>query len=273
MNRYDQIKDMAHRIANVTCPATGDQEQTANDLIKLVTLVVAAVGKGVAVDGESTMNDPFNEDEAAHARYITGERIQTAAQEVHDASVGADLGRYAEPVSIVQWAKAQAVARGPFAPGELTRLAHETADAMREQHKTPLPDEQPVCGWLPGDATTYCDFDRNCPTHGDAAPTVTRPKAEHVWLHDTEGPDIYAPDEVRCRDCRVSHCGGGCGDPDVGAAPDVDCPVHGDRLARWCRGARLTPRTVCECPHPPEDHKGGECVDGCDCPWMPGNGS
>lgn len=48
MNRYDEIKDVAHRIANATCPATGDQGQVVNDLIKLVTLVVAAVGKGVA---------------------------------------------------------------------------------------------------------------------------------------------------------------------------------------------------------------------------------
>lgn len=39
-------------------------------------------------------------------------------------------------------------------------------------HVDPLPDEGPqqtdaACGWNPVQATTDCDWDRNCPVHGD----------------------------------------------------------------------------------------------------------
>lgn len=92
MNRFDTIQGAARDIADVVCHDPAERNRMADGLIRLTSLIVAAVGKSVAVDGES--NTFHGEDEAAHARYITGERIQDGAREVAEGAMGADLERY-----------------------------------------------------------------------------------------------------------------------------------------------------------------------------------
>lgn len=92
INRFDQIQGAARDVADWVCADPADRNRMADDLIRLVTLIVAGVGKSVAVDGESNIS--HGEDEAAHARYVTGERIQDGAREMAEGAAGADLERY-----------------------------------------------------------------------------------------------------------------------------------------------------------------------------------
>jgi hypothetical protein len=92
MNRYEEIQGAARDVADWVCADPADRNRMADDLIRLVTLIVAGVGKSVAVDGESNIS--HGEDEAAHARYITGERIMDGAREMAEGAAGADLERY-----------------------------------------------------------------------------------------------------------------------------------------------------------------------------------
>lgn len=121
MNRWDEIQAAARDIASNVHADEHARNAMADDLIRLCGLMIGAVGKGVAIDGESSMNDahhaPFrydpedDGDEAAqraafdleqslevsqaHGMYVTGERIQDGARDAVAESVGADLERYA----------------------------------------------------------------------------------------------------------------------------------------------------------------------------------
>ncbi|AMD42796.1 hypothetical protein SEA_XKCD426_55 [Streptomyces phage Xkcd426] len=97
MNRWDEIQATARDIASNIHVDPEQRNAMADDLVKLCCLIVDAVGKGVAVDGESDMG--MTDDETAHARYLTGERIQTEAKRVAEeaSSAGADLERYERP--------------------------------------------------------------------------------------------------------------------------------------------------------------------------------
>lgn len=401
MNRTDEISAVARDIAEQIAPAPEQRDVIADNLVKLVSLVVAAVGKSVAGAGEGDLNDAHGAeffldtgadagDESqqraeferekeldcakAHGMYITGERIQDGARWVQEEAVTADLDRWPDgqgwtsklpPVPTDETLASQHEiasqlllsqgAADPFAPGELTQLAHQAADDMREQHKTPVADErplfapgaeeyyrkalglgpkpcdaqdclahgdagrvgpcvrdepvktpaaewpngrcrecdrsvlqghmdncsaighvcnrvtsldgddrpdlgpdgkpyvicgicgrlmgpvvtEPVCGWLPGDATTACDWDRDCPVHGVAAArqhiaATDAPTVLHTWVTATDGDTGATLDYVHCGVCGVRKCDGGCGDATVGAAPDVDCTTHGNDVARQC---------------------------------------
>lgn len=328
MNRWDEIQGAARDIAEQISPAPEQRDVIADNLIKLVSLVVQGVGKGVAIEGESAQNSALKYGEetpgeaaAAHNRYILGERIQSAARDVLEESAGADLERYERDGLAPAWTlklpvpelppvgtpwdaqalvTAQAacvcvpmpvydaagsclgfqkckhqrdavaasfppvpvpgevftsVPTGPFAPGELTQLAHQAADDMREQHKAPVPDERPL--FAPGAEEYYrkalglgpkpCDA-QHCQAHGDAgrvgpcvrdAP-VTVPVVLHTWVTATDGDTGATLDYVHCGVCGIRKCDGGCGDATVGAAPDIDCPTHGDTIARQCDGSAVT---------------------------------
>lgn len=103
MNRWDEIQGTARDVADWVCADPADRDRMADDLIKLVGLMIQATGKGVAISGESDLNDAhqYGEEQSgdkvsAHARYLAGERMQDAAREAVSESVNAecDLERY-----------------------------------------------------------------------------------------------------------------------------------------------------------------------------------
>ncbi|AKA61790.1 hypothetical protein AVT62_gp52 [Streptomyces phage TP1604] len=95
MNRWDEIQGLARDIASNIHAEPAARDAMANDLIKLCGAMINAVGKGVAIDGESSMND--GDDASAHARYLVGERIQTGADEAVRDAVDVDLDRWTRP--------------------------------------------------------------------------------------------------------------------------------------------------------------------------------
>lgn len=80
-NRFDEIQCRALDIAQHISSDPDIRQQVADDLIRLVGLMISSVGKSVACDGESDMNEPDDESEhaAAYARYRTGEDMQSGS--------------------------------------------------------------------------------------------------------------------------------------------------------------------------------------------------
>jgi hypothetical protein len=313
MNRWDEIQATARDVASNIHSDPDKVTAMADDLIKLVGLMVDAVGKGVAIDGESNISDP--DDESAHARYLTGEAIQRYAQEAvaEASSPGCDLERWTRPsptgyvhpegtgwtytdrrpdelkrtagtVTELRTFGGRTLRTVPDAPESCGAVDAADLDACglcpdcRRSQMKAVPeqrDEQaevdrmnaavraaspfgPVqrwgtqpeqapqqaasqpsqdCPFLPGDAVPACDFDPNCPAHGILGKPAATAVRDHVWVTAEEGdPDTLT--DWLCNTCRVARCDGSCGDASVGAAPDPDCPTHGDRLARRCHGER-----------------------------------
>lgn len=112
MNRWDELKCAALDVAHHITQDPKKRNALADDLITLVGKMVDGVGKVVAVEGESARNGMPNEYEptepddgssdlewqldanSAHTRYLTGESIQRAAEEVAQEARTADLGRW-----------------------------------------------------------------------------------------------------------------------------------------------------------------------------------
>lgn len=94
MNRWDEVQGLARDIASNVHADPAARDAMANDLIKLCGAMINAVGKGVAIDGESAMND---DDDSAHARYLLGERIQSEADQATEHATNADLDRWTRP--------------------------------------------------------------------------------------------------------------------------------------------------------------------------------
>lgn len=96
MNRFDEIWAKARDIASHVHNDPILRNNLADELITLCGLMIQAVGKCVAAEGESSMND--QDDDTAFGRYLVGERMQGEAKHVMDHAVGADLERYDRPV-------------------------------------------------------------------------------------------------------------------------------------------------------------------------------
>lgn len=96
MNRLDEIKAAALDAAQHVTQDERARVAMADDLIRLIGLMVQAVGKSVASDGESDLNDAedLSDSVSAHTRYLTGERIQDGARWATTEAVAADLSRY-----------------------------------------------------------------------------------------------------------------------------------------------------------------------------------
>lgn len=238
VNRYDEIQGAARDVADWVCADPADRNRMADDLIRLVSLVVKATGKSVAVAGESAMNGPDSEDNASYELFLVGEDLQRAAGEVREESTGADIERYERDGLTPAWrpdpAKRGAAHR--FAPGELTAKAHETADAMREQHKTPVPDERPL----------FCDA-QDCPAHGDAGRIgmCVKDGVEHRWVTTTDGFDRPLGSQ-HCGVCGEPRCPWIPGDSAPGCDHSSGCTTHGLPSARKCPGApAATPDIDC----------------------------
>ena len=85
MNRFEEIRDRAERFVARTVPEP-DRGAATDELVQLIGLVILAVGKSVAIAGESDLNgvdfdaDP-EEATQYHTIYLTGERIQDGVRE------------------------------------------------------------------------------------------------------------------------------------------------------------------------------------------------
>lgn len=113
MNRTDGIQAAARDIASNVHADPAMRDAMADALIKLCGLMIEAVGKHVACDGEADMNGwgcntpgcdcrangCDDERNAAHARYITGERIQDGARWAagESSNPNVDLERWTRP--------------------------------------------------------------------------------------------------------------------------------------------------------------------------------
>lgn len=103
MNRWDEIKIKALDTASLVTTDRETRDKVARGLVELVGLMVKAVGKGVAIQGECDMNEWIGlaeEDEATkgHTQYLAGESMQSQADQVVSDVLEADLGRYSVPV-------------------------------------------------------------------------------------------------------------------------------------------------------------------------------
>lgn len=119
MNRWDEIKGAALDVAQHVTQDPAARNAMADDLITLVGLMLGAVGKCIAIEGESDMGDARNAElpwgdgpepdpeavaEAmseraedmvnAYTRYLTGEALLREADHVATRAHSADLERW-----------------------------------------------------------------------------------------------------------------------------------------------------------------------------------
>lgn len=87
MNRIEEIREAALKAAlSLLDPAPAltlqeEAERAAQALTEAILTVILAVGKSVAVTGESQMADVVGENDAHHyATYLTGEAMQDGAR-------------------------------------------------------------------------------------------------------------------------------------------------------------------------------------------------
>lgn len=96
MNRWDEIQVKARQV--VAPYVTPDElPYMANDLIELIGLMIDAVGKGVAISGETGITEAGDdevESEKQHTIYVTGEEIQRQATHVVEKVKTTDLERW-----------------------------------------------------------------------------------------------------------------------------------------------------------------------------------
>jgi hypothetical protein len=97
VNRWDEIQAVARDIASNVHAEPAARDAMADDLIRLCGLMIGAVGKVVACEGEAAIGN--GDDNSAYARYLVGERVQDGAREaVEQASgPGCDLDRWIRP--------------------------------------------------------------------------------------------------------------------------------------------------------------------------------
>lgn len=118
MNRWDSLKGAALDVAQHVTQDPRQRDAMANDLITLVELMLSAVGKVAASEGETALNEAHEmetpgddatpeevaefqtdwreESASAHTRYLMGESIQRAAEEAGKEGRTADLARWAD---------------------------------------------------------------------------------------------------------------------------------------------------------------------------------
>lgn len=150
MNRWDEIQGLARDIASNVHVDLVKRDAMAGDLIKLCGLMIDAVGKGIAIDGESFMNmgESDDADAAAHAQYMVGERMQSAAQTAVTEAVSADLDRYtrATPGDPCVCGHVPSVHDGKVCSGE-----HFNGEACKGGSCTGFERRHPDAAWTPKD--------------------------------------------------------------------------------------------------------------------------
>lgn len=275
MNRFDEIQAAARDIADWVCADPADRNRMAGDLIHLVGLMMQAVGKGVAVEGEAAQNSALKwgeetpgEAAAAYNRYLLGEEIQNAARTAEEDSRGADLERYERDGLKPVW-----VAQGRAAD-RLTAAANQAADTVRQRaHRERFGDDRPL--FAPGDESQlgnhrcgecrrverfghwhFCSLNSNNLDQPDVAPppsplrdrrlkeqaevdgmneSVRAATQRHRWVTATDVETGRLLDYQHCDLCDVRQC---CctTNPNDYDGPDGDCPSHGYVIATRCPG-------------------------------------
>lgn len=101
MNRTDQIQAKARDIATHIHTDPEKIKELADQLITLACMISDAVGKSVAIAGETVLN---NEDDATgYTRYRTGEDMQRAAMDLMDPDEGERFSAVNPGVDIERW--------------------------------------------------------------------------------------------------------------------------------------------------------------------------
>ncbi|QBZ73545.1 hypothetical protein SEA_MISCHIEF19_60 [Streptomyces phage Mischief19] len=241
-NRFDSIRAHALDAAVLLGAGEATRDKVADALIKLCGEIVDGAAKHLAINGETEMNEvhdwsfeldtesiEYSDEEVAerkaefeaeqnvegakaHNRYLAGEALMHGAQETIKEALDADLARWGDrPV----WTPPELPAAAPVlrrgrASGTLTMLAHLAADAVTSNGSR--------------------DDVRPRPFVGAHSGTVRQP---HIWV---TGP---GNSDVSCTLCHEGGCAWLPGDAIPACDHDVDCPVHGDAIARQCPGERL----------------------------------
>lgn len=101
MNRLDEIQGLARDIASNVHADPDARDAMADDLIKLCGAMIGAVGKVVAVEGETATSEADDPGDftKAHNRYLVGELVQDGAREVVEQSTNpnVELERWTRP--------------------------------------------------------------------------------------------------------------------------------------------------------------------------------
>ena len=207
MNRHDEIFCKARDIASHVHIDPEARDAMATQLVELIGLMFGAVGKSVAIEGESSMIDADSKADSrkAHNRYMIGERMQDAARELVPEVVDADIERYSRPTG-AEWC---VCGHHPdnHKPGGcigVTHNKHECAGGPCTEFRVKLPE--PV--WV----------------HEDRRPGLLRQLDGRGTLHIPPG-NMSAP--IVCY-CHHSGCPNGQLDEFVAAAASVKQPAELD---------------------------------------------
>lgn len=203
MNRWDEIQGLARDIASNIHVDPVKRDAMADDLIKLCGAMIGAVGKVVAIDGESSMHlgESDDADAAAHARYLVGERVQTGATIAVEKATNpkVDLERWTRPT-----------------PGDSCRCSHvpsvhEDGVCTGEQYNGEpckggpcqgFVRREPTGGWRHADRRPKPLRDATAPANVPQLPAATP-----VAVTQPARPCCYVD---RCAICRNGGPVGGC---------------------------------------------------------------
>lgn len=234
MNRWDQIQAIARDVASNIHSDPDKVAAMADDLIKLVGLMVGAVGKGVAIDGESNISDP--DDESAHARYLTGEAVQRYAQEAvaEASSPGCDLERWTrpDPTGYVH-PEGTGWTYTDRRPDELKRTAGTVTELrtvawLREALRpVPAPELAPAsCGAVDSDDLDACGVCPDC--RRSQLKVVADPESSARSVFGPVRKWGRLPEQPQQGESQPSqHCGFIPGDAVPACDFDPNCPTHG----------------------------------------------
>ena len=262
MNRWDKIKAAALDVADHVTQDPARREAMAGDLITLVGLMINAVGKGVAVNGEADMNDartadfPWDDgsfdptpelvaeaaaeratDEAiAYTRYLTGEALQTQADLVASEARNADLSRYATPVWRPRCADSDCGLRDGHTPVcEADQSEYEghhpgcpgCSRGAYDGHADHCNELCPECNRIMRFGHMFCKLD------------PSRPNGEGVLDLVRRCPDCNESHDCRCTETSDDVCCDTPYGPDCKSAPVQRCAecnrAEGDGHARGCK--------------------------------------
>lgn len=151
MNRHDEIFCKARDIASHVHVDPEARDAMATQLIELIGLMFGAVGKYVAIKGESASNDVCDNAPACghaecdvqqhHTIYIAGERMQDAARELVPEVVDADIERYSRPTG-TEWCVCghHPDSHKPGGCIGVTHNKHECTDGPCTEFRVKLPE-------------------------------------------------------------------------------------------------------------------------------------